>query len=61
MPKIMKFADVCRHLGVPRRTLYDMIADGRFPVGPIPGTKPRRWNFEDVEQWRHPENKGNVE
>jgi predicted DNA-binding transcriptional regulator AlpA len=52
MTKILKLVDVARHLGVPVRTLYDMIADGRFPVEPIPGTKPRRWNFENVELWR---------
>lgn len=52
VPKILKLVDVAKHLGVPKRTLYDMIKSGRFPVDPIPGTKPRRWNFEDVEAWR---------
>jgi predicted DNA-binding transcriptional regulator AlpA len=52
MPKILKLVDVARHLGVPVRTLYDMIADGRFPVPSIPNSKPRRWNIEDVEAWR---------
>jgi excisionase family DNA binding protein len=58
MTKIMKLVDVARHLGIPKRTLYDMINSGRFPVEPIPGTKPRRWNFEDVEAWRSPSKEG---
>lgn len=52
MPKIMKLVDVAHHLGVPVRTFYAMLADGRFTVEPIPGSKPRRWNIEDVEAWR---------
>lgn len=52
--KILKVVDVARHLGVPVRTLYDMIKDGRFAVQPIPGTKPRRWNIEDIDAWRKP-------
>jgi len=51
MPKILKLVDVSRHLGVPVRTLYDWIGKERF-VAPIAGTKPPRWNLEDVEAWR---------
>lgn len=53
MPKILKLVDVAEYLGIPKRTLYDMLGDGRFPVAPIPDSKPRRWNIEDVEAWRH--------
>lgn len=53
VPKILKLTDVANHLGIPKRTLYDMINSGRF-IAPIPNTKPRRWNFEDVERWRSP-------
>lgn len=53
VPKILKLVDVARHLGIPKRTLYDMVNSGRF-IEPIPGTKPRRWNFEDIERWRNP-------
>lgn len=52
MPKILKLVDVAQHLGIPVRTLYDMLRDGRFPVEPVPDSKPRRWNIEDVEAWR---------
>jgi|AntAceMinimDraft_6_1070360.scaffolds.fasta_scaffold11973_7 predicted DNA-binding transcriptional regulator AlpA len=50
--KILKLTDIAQHLGVPVRTLYQMLKTERFPVAPIPGTKPRRWNFDDVETWR---------
>lgn len=52
MQKIMKLKDVALYLGVPVRTLYDMLNDGRFSAQPIPGTKPRRWNVEDIDAWR---------
>lgn len=51
--KILKLTDVAQHLGVPVRTLYDMLRDGRFSVPPIPGTKPRRWNVDAVDAWRN--------
>lgn len=50
--KTLKLTDVAQYLGLTKRTLYNMIDDGRFPVTPIPGTKPRRWNVEDVDAWR---------
>jgi len=50
--KILKLIDVARYLGIPKRTLYDMLSDGRFSVEPIPGTKPRRWNIDDIDAWR---------
>ena len=34
-----------------KRTLERMIADGRFPVEPIKGIKPRRWRKIDVDKW----------
>lgn len=47
----MNLAGVARHLGMSRRSLYNLIRDGRFPVPPIPGTKPRRWATAAVEAW----------
>lgn len=44
--------DLAKYLNIPKRTLYDMIEDGRFPVEPIKDIKPRRWNIEEVDQWR---------
>ena len=43
---------LAKHLKIPKRTLYDMIKDKRFPVEPIKGTNPRLWNIEEVDQWR---------
>jgi len=37
--------------GIPKRTLFEMIKDGRFPVEPIKGTQPRRWNKDQVIAW----------
>lgn len=45
---ITKLAD---HVGIKKRTLYRMIADGRFPVDPIKGTHPKLWNVEHVNAW----------
>jgi excisionase family DNA binding protein len=47
-----QLAAVARYLGVTRQTLYNMLKDGRFPVRPIPGTSPRRWNKTDLDAWR---------
>lgn len=45
-------AKAARYLGVTRQTLYNMLKDGRFPVQPIPGTQPRRWNVADLDAWK---------
>lgn len=50
--KTLTLTKLAEHLGIPKRTLYDMIADGRFPVQPILGSHPRRWAVEHVEAWR---------
>ena len=50
--KTLNVQDVARLIGVSRRTLYNMLNDGRFPVLPISGTSPRRWNLDAVEAWR---------
>ena len=38
-------------LDMSKRTLYQMIRDGRFPVEPIKGTKPKLWLVSDVYDW----------
>ena len=52
MKRTMNLTELHEYLGIPKRTLYDMIQDGRFPVAPIKGLHPRRWNVEDVDAWR---------
>lgn len=50
--KTLTLTEVADYIGVARTTLYAWIADGRFPVKPIEGSDPRRWNIEDVDNWR---------
>jgi predicted DNA-binding transcriptional regulator AlpA len=50
--KTLTLTALALHIGVKKRTLYNMLKDGRFPVDPIPGLRPRRWNVEDVDRWR---------
>lgn len=50
--KTLTLTEVADYIGVARTTLYMWIADGRFPVKPIEGSDPRRWNIEDVDNWR---------
>lgn len=52
MKKTLTLQKLSNYLGIPRRTLYRMIAEGRFEVAPIKGTHPRLWNKEDVDKWR---------
>lgn len=49
--KTLNLTKLAEYLGRPKRTLYEMIKDGRFPVEPIRGTKPRLWNVEHVNAW----------
>lgn len=51
--KVLTITDVSRYLGIETRTLYNMIRDGRFNVKPIDGLRPRRWNIEDIDNWRN--------
>ena len=50
--KTMNITELAKYVDIPKRTLYDMIADGRFPVAPIKGSHPRKWALEHVESWR---------
>lgn len=50
--KTLTIQQLASLIGVSRRTLYNMLEDGRFPVPCIPGTKPRRWNSDAVDAWR---------
>ena len=51
MHEVLKLTEVCQLVNMSRRTLYRMIKDGRFPVRPIPGTKPPRWSKAAVIEW----------
>lgn len=51
-PKTLTLTALAAYLSIKKRTLYNMIEDGRFPVDPIRGTQPRLWNTADVDAWR---------
>ena len=42
---------VAARVRIQKRTLYNMINDGRFDVAPIPRTRPRRWSIVAVDAW----------
>lgn len=48
---VLKISQVAEKIGVSRRQIYKMIDDGRFNVKPIPGTKPRLWHGQAVQDW----------
>ena len=56
--KTLNLTQLSKYLGISKRSLYNMINDGRFPVDPIKGFTPRRWFIEDVDKWLNQENKG---
>ena len=49
--KTLTLTELAEYIGVARSTLYIMIQDGRFPVQPIKGLKPKRWSVEKVNEW----------
>jgi len=48
----LTLTELAKYINVNKRTLFRMIKDGRFPVSPIAGVRPMRWNREDVDAWR---------
>ena len=51
MSKTLSLTKLADHVGIKKRTLHNMIKDGRFPVEPIKGTQPRLWSTKDVDAW----------
>lgn len=49
--KLLNLTELAAHIGIPKRTLYRMVSDGRFPVAPVPGLQPRRWSVVAVDEW----------
>lgn len=52
MNKTFSLTELAKYLGINKRTVYNMIKDGRMPVDSIKGLQPRRWNVEDIDAWR---------
>lgn len=49
---IISLTELSDYLGIPKRTIYDMVQDGRFPVAPIKNSQPKKWNIEEIDAWR---------
>lgn len=54
LPETLTLTQLAKFLGLKTRTLHRMTKDGRFPVIPLKGLKPRRWCKEAVTAWRFP-------
>lgn len=52
-PETLNISQVADRIGISRRTLNRMIADGRFAVKPVERTRhlPRIWHVSDVDSW----------
>lgn len=50
--KTLTLTEVAKYIGVSRRTLYNWILTGYFDVESIKGSDPKRWNVENVDEWR---------
>lgn len=50
--KVLTLTEVSKLIGKPKRTLYNMLKTGTFPIEHIRGTKPRLWNSDDIEAWK---------
>lgn len=51
MKKPLKIKDLAQEIGVTRQTIYNMLRDGRLPLRPIPGTKPRLFPRDQFDVW----------
>ena len=49
--KTLTLTQMSKYLGIPKRTLFDMIKDCRFDVPPIKGVYTRRWSKDAVDNW----------
>ncbi len=57
MKKTLNLTELAEHTGIAKRTLFDMIRDGRFPVEPIIKTTPRIWSTAQIDEWLRGEKK----
>lgn len=47
--KTLTLTTLAQHIGIPKRTIYNQLKRGTFPVEPIPRLRPRRWTVEAVD------------
>jgi len=55
--KTLNLTELAKYIGIPKRTLFDMIRNGRFPVDPLIKATPRLWSTEQVDAWLRGEGK----
>lgn len=48
---LLGLTETAAFLGIPRRTLYRMLQERRFPVEPVAGMQPRKWRRSDLDSW----------
>jgi predicted DNA-binding transcriptional regulator AlpA len=51
MKKTLNLTELAKYTGIPKRTLFDMVRNKRFPVEPIVKTTPRLWSTEQIDEW----------
>lgn len=49
--KTLNITELAEYISIPKRTLFDQIRAGQFPVEPLKGLQPRRWSRELVDAW----------
>lgn len=49
--RTLKASEVALYIGVTRRNFYKMLTDKRFPVPPLPDTKPLRWSTIALDEY----------
>jgi len=47
--QLLTLTETAQHLGMPYRTLYNMVRSGRFSIAPVEGIKPVRWLRSDID------------
>lgn len=49
--KTLTLRELSEYIDIPERTLRNKVMKGEFPVKPLVGLTPRRWNKQAVDEW----------
>lgn len=47
----LTLTELADRIGMPKRTIYNQLGRGDFPLEPLPRIRPRRWSTEAVDAW----------
>ncbi len=50
-PVLLTLQQVAERMDIPKRTAYNQLKRGDFPIPHLPRTKPRKWSSEAVDAW----------